>query len=784
MTMRMAGISGMFDTESMVTQTLQPYKLKVTNKVKERDLFQLKQTQYRDVMSKCTTFYNKYFKTGTAGLLSPSNYQALTFTSNDSGKVTAKAGSTAILDNYKVSVKQVATAATATIEKSNFLNADGTVIAGKSIVVNGQSITLSGANTKEMVDNLNADLIKNGINVSAKYTDFARDASGTQNVSALVLQSKDLGKDTTFSVGTLFDKSAPITSTTHTGTNAVAAKAEFNLSDVSIPSTININGADVQLTSNNPDDIVKSISQTISDLSLGLSVKYDSATTKFTIQNTDATVGNDVVIGGVSNVVQTHQQSATKTTAELDLSSVGINGTSREILINGKSVKFATTDNDKDKMLTAINNQISSLGLEATKVYDVDGVTWSGTKIKLTSKTAGQSTIDAYKQNGASGIPATVVEGKDADVTITNSTGGVYKHTGGTNSINLDGVNFTINQSTYDDANATAAKATFTRSNLLSASPSSININDTVIAYNNTDSNADILQKINAAGLGIVAKVDGDNFTIETVNKGSAASLKFAIGSDSPVTNYGTTPDVPVTLTGKKDATALKDKIISFIKDYNELITNLNTKLNEKRYKTYMPLSTEEKKDMKDSDIALWNERVNSGLIRKDNDVERIVNSMKSAMRTMMSDNGLKLEKIGITPLKGDYKTLDGTFEVNEETLTTALENNMDGVKELFLKEPSGTTNYQDGGIITNLKATLYKEAINYNTSAIIKKAGYNGSISDDMSLQLTKMQTKIDDMNTDLTTRENALYTKYGRLEAAMSKLQAQQSKLSSQFG
>lgn len=690
MTMRMAGISGMFDTESMVTQTLQPYKLKVTNKVKERDLFQLKQTQYRDITSKLTGFYNKYFKTGSTGLLSSSNYQAIGFTSSDSGKVTAKAGSTAILDNYKISVKQVATAATATIDKSNFLNSDGTIMSGKSIVVNGQAITLTGANTTEMVNNLNSELTQKGIAVNAKYTDFAGSGS---NVSALVLQSKTLGKNGAFSVGTLFDTSTNIASVTQPGINAIAAKAEFNLSDLTIPGTININGADIQYTTNNPDDIVKNISQTISDLSLGLSVKFDTVTSKFTVQNTDPEYGANVVIGGVANVA-TGQIDAKKTVAQLDLSTIGIDATSREILINGKSVKFATTDDDKSKMLTTLNSQIASLGLEA-----IDD---SGNNIKLIAKTAGESSINVYKQSGTGGsitaAMAPMTAGQDSDVTIENSTGGKYHHTGGTNNLTLDGVSFTFIQSTYTNP------------------------------------------------------------------------------ADS-------TTNTPITLTGKKDATALKDKIVNFVKDYNELITNLNTKLSEKRYKTYMPLSSEEKKDMNDDDIKLWNERVNLGIVRKDTDIQRIVDSMKGSMRTMMSNTGLKLEDIGITPVD-DYKTLDGTFEIDDAKLTTALENNMDGVKELFLKESSGNTNYQDGGIVTNLKATLYKEVINYNTSALIKKAGYAGSVSDEMSLQLSKMQTKIDDMNTDLTTRENALYTKYGRLEAAMSKLQAQQSKLSAQFG
>lgn len=692
MTTRMAGITGIFDTESMVTQSLKPYKLKVTNKIKERDLLQDKQTQYRDVINKSKDFYNKYLKLGSTGLLHSSNYQAITFTPSSAGKVTATAGASAIMDTYKVSVKEVAKAATATIDKSEFLDSDGKLIANKSVTVNGKSVVLSGENTQEIVSNLNKKLTEYGIGVTAKYTDFASNVDGT-NKSALVLESTTLGKDNTFSVGVTFDTTA-ISTTTHTGTNSTAAKVNFTLGDLTAasPSTIKINGAEIQYNNTDTaDDILNKISKTISDLNLGMTVKLEG--NDFTLETSDRGVSASITYSiGSDAEVSVFGVSGTKTTAELELNDIGINATQREMLVNGKVIRFDATDDDKDKMLAEINKQIESLGMEVEPVLDGGGI-WSGTKIKLTAKTAGESQINVYKQTGTSGMAATVTEGKDADVTITNSNGGIYSYKGINNTITLDGVNFTVSQSTYDGA-----------------------------------------------------------------------------------------IDTPITLTGKKDATALKDKIVSFIKDYNELITNLNTKLTEKRYRTYMPLTAEEKKDMSESDIKLWNEKVNQGLVRKDTDIQRIVSSMKSSMRTMMSDSGIKLEKIGIKPIS-DTKTLNGTFEIDEEKLTKALENNMDDVKDLFLKESTNNGVYEDGGILTNLKSMLDKEIITYSTSALVKKAGYTGSVSDEISLQLTKMQTKIDDMNKDLDTREQLLYSKYASLESAMSKMQSQQSWLSQQF-
>lgn len=694
MTTRMPGITGAFDTQSMVTATLEPYKLKITNTIKQRDLLKVTQTQYRDVINKTKDFYDKYLKIGSGGLLQSSNYQSLTFTSSDAGKVTATAGSAAILDNYKVSVSKVAKAATATIEKSEFLDADGKLIAGKSLIVNGKSITLEGGTTKEIVDNLNGKLTGYNIGVKAKYTDFASTAAGT-NVSALVLEATALGKDNTFSVGVSYADAT--TATSVTGTAATGAKATFTFADLTAATSkkITIDGAEMEFTNTDTaEDIAKKISQTIDSLNLDMSVNLSG--NDFTLETKATGLGSNITLSiGDGASTTSYGTSGTKTESDFDLNEIGINSTEREIMVNGKVIRFDTSDNDKNKMLAEINKQVESLGLEAEGVLDGSG-NWSTDDIRLISKTVGANEIKvSIGTASGSGIAATMKEGQDANVTITNSTGGVYSYTGTSNTVTLDGVKFAINESTYD-----------------------------------------------ATG----------------------------------------TIDTPITLSGKKDATALKAKIVSFVKDYNELITNLNTKLSEKRDKSYMPLSSEERSAMSESDIKLWEEKVSTGVIRKDTDVQRIVNSMKSAMRTMVSGSGTKLESIGIEPVN-DFQTSNGTFIIDEDKLTTALENNMDDVKDLFLKESTNNGVYEDGGIITNIKSILDKEIITYSTSALVKKAGYTGSVSDEISLQLTKMQTKIDDMNTALATREQSLYSKYATLESAMSKLQSQQKALASQL-
>lgn len=242
-----------------------------------------------------------------------------------------------------------------------------------------------------------------------------------------------------------------------------------------------------------------------------------------------------------------------------------------------------------------------------------------------------------------------------------------------------------------------------------------------------------------------------------------------------------TTTDV--NLVGKTDSTDLKKKIVSFVNDYNTLLGSINTKIYEKRDKSFMPLTDDQKSSMSDDQITKWETKAQTGLLRKDSYLESLASDMKSSMRAM-SDSGIDLEDIGIKPVK-DYTDKNGMFTIDEDKLTKALEANPEKVKDLFLK-PNTTSTSKDGGILAKLQDT-FQVSTQSTTSAIVLKAGVSGGVTDLTSLlskDITNKQKKIDEMETGLVDRENSLYSKYSKLETALSNLKSQQSSLSSYFG
>ncbi|NFG60649.1 flagellar filament capping protein FliD [Clostridium sp. CMCC3677] len=293
--------------------------------------------------------------------------------------------------------------------------------------------------------------------------------------------------------------------------------------------------------------------------------------------------------------------------------------------------------------------------------------------------------------------------------------------------------------------------------------------------------------------------VDGVSFNFNDVNSTFKKDLDGKTLLKDPNGNLIVESGKPVTLTGKTDAKELKDKIVAFVNDYNKLIEKMNTTVSTKHDRSYNPLTADQKKDMSETEVKLWNERVEKGQLYKDSDVTRIANDMKDSMRTLMEGSGLKLEKIGIKPVKDYSGDLNGTFTIDEDVLKTALENNTEDVMNLFIT-PSPTEEELAGlsskeitkrknqtGILFKLKDTIDVEFRKSTSSPLLKKAGFEGTSTfstNELSKNITNYEKKIKDMEKSFSRREQALYSKYATLEKMMNKLNSQQSNLMSQLG
>lgn len=310
------------------------------------------------------------------------------------------------------------------------------------------------------------------------------------------------------------------------------------------------------------------------------------------------------------------------------------------------------------------------------------------------------------------------------------------------------------------ETNSTGSNQTITLSNL---NQSQTTLTDTGVKANVTITDS--------YGNTAIKEYDSNEFTIDNV--------KFKV---TDVTSSA------VSIVGKSDATALKDKLVKFVEDYNKVISDITTKLNEKKDYNYSPLTDEQKESMTEEQIEKWETKVKQGLLKRDNDLTQITSSLRRAFTDSIKGTGLTLKQLGIDFSSDTSKA--GQLVVDEDKLTTALEENADEIVNLFAKSaPSNLTNkndiYNNSGIFQRIK-TILNDSVMSSSSTFLQKVGYEGTSTysdNDITDDLLKREKQIKLLETNLKSRETKLYQKYATLETIMNNYNAQSSWLTQQF-
>ncbi|WP_339799077.1 flagellar filament capping protein FliD [Paenibacillus sp. FSL R5-0744] len=230
--------------------------------------------------------------------------------------------------------------------------------------------------------------------------------------------------------------------------------------------------------------------------------------------------------------------------------------------------------------------------------------------------------------------------------------------------------------------------------------------------------------------------------------------------------------DTPAKITKQVDTDKAVATVKGFIDDYNALITSLNAKINEAKYRTFTPLTDDQKKDLKESDITAWTEKAKSGLLKNDDVIKTVLSSMRMDITEKLGD----LSDIGITT--GSYFE-KGKLYLDESKLRTALNNNSQGVMDLL----QGPQSSPDTGLFDKLSSRV-SDALN----SISERAGtnkYSGDLTSSykeesvMGKKLKGYNTRISDMLTMLNNAETRYYKQFSAMETAMNKLQSQSNSL-----
>lgn len=227
------------------------------------------------------------------------------------------------------------------------------------------------------------------------------------------------------------------------------------------------------------------------------------------------------------------------------------------------------------------------------------------------------------------------------------------------------------------------------------------------------------------------------------------------------------------------------DSIKSMVDEYNKIIELVNKELTTKPDRDYSPLTSEQKKELSESEIETWEEKAKSGMLYGDSDLR----SLSSDLRFIISGGNMEaLRKIGITT--SSLYSDNGKLTLDESKLRAALETDPESVEKLFTA-PEGSKDEEGRditGIATNLKKVMDKYVKTLGSmeskGILIKKAG---STSSPMSLtenafykQLAEINKQISKLQTRLESERDRYIKQFTSLETLISQMNSQSSWLS----
>lgn len=698
MTIRLTGLATGLDVDTIVKQTMQSYRTKIDTQQQKKDVTEIKQQLYRDIIKEAQDLYNNHFDVLKSGsLVRASTWQSVKFTS-DSSNLTVTGDASAKLGNYTIKGGKDSNNKDITIAKSSKITKTETEL-GSEIIINGQTFKVKeDVSAKEKAIDLNKQLEEAGINVSVTYTDFA--GSTTGNKQGFIFESKLLGKDNNFVIGGTKGVSSIETGKDAKGaeiTGLTVDKLKGNSADNKVSFKIDKDEFTIDIANESENgDIEKLLNSALSEK--GYTAKIDNDSGNITVITTKTGSGqtkpNSIEIKqGTTDNYETIVIEEENFKDGIDATSAkvttNVSNLDKPIVINGVVIDFYTlgeTSSNDDK-IKYMNTVLSNKNMSITASIDENNLVISSS-LKGSSSKIDFSNIDGGEVSAG---------GQDANIVISNGKGGIYTHTGTANTFTLDGITF--------------------------------------------------------------------NFTGDISESG-------------------------INVTSKQDSTEIIEKVKKYIEDYNALIEKINTLTSEKRDRNYQPLTSDQKAEMSEKEIELWESKVKQGQLRRDSDLMRISNSLKQGMRSLVSGSGLTLKDIGIESVEDYGGTKDGTFKVNESTLKEAVENNTEAVSKLFMQSAdSGTLEsdaYNQKGIMIRLKEILYDETVS-SKSILSKKVGFEGTttVADNtLTKQMQQYQKKIDEMEDLFAVKEQALYSKYAKLETIMNNYNSQMTYLSQALG
>lgn len=277
-----------------------------------------------------------------------------------------------------------------------------------------------------------------------------------------------------------------------------------------------------------------------------------------------------------------------------------------------------------------------------------------------------------------------------------------------------------------------------------------------------------------SAGADAVISLNGEEYT--------SNSNTFEINGLTLTVNAKTAENETVTITTQDDTDGIYDMVKSFIKEYSELINQMDKLYNADSAKGYEPLTSDEKEAMSEDEIEEWEGKIKDALLRKDSTLGTLSSAIKEVMMSGVDVNGKKmyLSDFGIETLSyftaADNEKNAYHIDGDEDDENTS--GNPDKLKTAIANDPEMVMSF-----FTSLSKNLYSKLTDLTgmTEYSTKYVAYDDK---KMKTDYDNYTAQIKELEKKLTDYEDKWYAKFSAMETAMAKMQSNASAVTSLLG
>jgi flagellar hook-associated protein 2 len=239
----------------------------------------------------------------------------------------------------------------------------------------------------------------------------------------------------------------------------------------------------------------------------------------------------------------------------------------------------------------------------------------------------------------------------------------------------------------------------------------------------------------------------------------------------------GTTNDDGIKLTVSNDTDAVYDKIKDFVKQYNELMTDMYEKYSAPSAKGYSMLTSEQKEAMTDDQVKLWEDKIKGSLLRRDDTLNSLMTAFRTAMQETVEVDGQKFSLSSFGIVTGDY-TERGLLHIEGDADDPAYLDKNNKLKSMLESDPELV-----GKALSKVMDKFYDTLSNKMSATNLSSAltFYNDK---QMKTQTEQYEKQIKSWDTKLQDIEDRYYKQFSAMEKAMADLQTKQSQLAGFFG